>query len=61
MKITSQQVTEAEIELACEIAVQVLDLIKSQQENFAHEAIMRRIEKAMEKKAEIKEENPNER
>ena len=53
-RITDEQITEAEIELACEIAVDVLDFLKKQQERFVHEAIMRRIEHAMQRKTKVK-------
>lgn len=55
-KITDDQITEAEIELTCEIAIQVLDFLKTQKESMVHEAIMRRIEQAMKRKSEPKKE-----
>jgi glutathionylspermidine synthase len=58
VRFTDEQITEAEIEIACEIACSVLDFLKQAQERAIHEAIASRIERAMRRKAAPKEVTP---
>jgi hypothetical protein len=50
---TDQQISEAEMDLACEIAIRVVQFLQTEKTNLYHEAIMRRIEVAMKKQLTV--------